>query len=218
MKYFLTILIIMVLSSVSVSSARDNATSDLERELHDAFKSISLSHLGLEYPPDNDRLSSCTGGCLEVFNRVMDAKQFIMAQAHAMPEKTLGITLDAIFHYALQIPAASSRPKSPDEGLSESSTCFGAIIALYFFDRDAQDRIIFDRIKSGPPEVLDKLFVLDYEWLHNRPNPERWVVFVDSLPEKNFPAPFKKHIIETLRKKDFKKFGIMLDRPPLYEK
>jgi hypothetical protein len=217
MKKLIYILILLAISSGAACSARGNRRGDLEPALREAFRAIYLSTYGLNYPGDDERLANCiahkTEDCLKTFNRVMDAKQFIVDQIQADPERVLNITLDTIFTYADLIPDRIKPLKSPDEGQNEELTYIGAIIALYFFNQDIQDQVIFKRMRTAPAKILNNLFNTAFEWQYNRPHPERWVAFVKTLPEDLFSIYRKKRIINSLKTTDYKKFGIMLDRP-----
>jgi len=215
-KNLICIFIVLALTLVAACNAKDNGSGDLEPELQNAFQAIQLSIGGLDYPGDEEGLASCIAykdkDCLKTFNDVIDAKQFILAQIQADPERVLNITLDTIFTYADLIPVSKIPFMHPDELKNERLAYTGAIIALYFFNRDKQDQVILNRMKKAPLKVLKKLFRVDV-WLYNRPQPERWVTFVETLPENSFSIHDKKFLIDTLRTTDFKKFGIMLDRP-----
>jgi hypothetical protein len=218
MKKLICILILLAISAVAACSARGNRKGDLEPALQEAFRAIYLSTYGLNYPGDDEGLANCIAhkdeDCLKTFNRVMDAKQFIVDQIQADPERVLNITLDTIFTYAELIPDPTARLKSSDEGLKEQLTYTGAMMALYFFDQYEQDHVIFNRMKTAPSKILNNLFsTAAYAWLYNRPYPERWITFVETLPENFFSTRHKKLIIATLKTTDYKKFGIMLDRP-----
>jgi hypothetical protein len=219
MKNLICISILLALFPVITCSAKDNRSDDLEPALHKAFRAIYLSTYGLNYPGTEDRVANCIArkvkDCLDTFNDVMDAKQLIVDQIQADPERVLKITLDTIFTYAELVPDPKIPLKDPNEGLHEESTYTGAIMALYFFNRDEQDQVILNRMKKAPLKVLEELFyTAAYAWLHNRPHPERWVAFVETLPENSFSIRRKKTIIDTLKTTDFEKRGIMLDRPP----
>jgi hypothetical protein len=217
MKCFASILLVLsFLCPVSACAAADNRPGDLTTALHKAFSDIYSTHYCPDFPPYKRNVDRCYAykdkACLKAFNEVMDAKQFLMAQVKADPDRVLKITLDTIFEYADKTPDRDKR-KTPDEGLTEATICNGAIIALYFFNQDKQDRIILDRVKTAPPKILELFFPMHYEWQYNRPDPEPWVKFVETLPEKEYSALYKKQLIETLRKTDYEKFGLMLDRP-----
>lgn len=217
MKCFTSILLVLsFLRPLGPCAAADNRAGDLTSALHEAFSAIYFTHYGLDFPPNQDIVDKCYAykdkGCMKVFNEVMDAKQFLMAQVKADPDRVLNITLDTIFEYAEKTPDPDKR-KTPDEGFTEATICNGAIIALYFFNQEKQDRLILDRVKTASPKILRLFFVTYYEWQYNRPDPEPWVKFVETLPEKKYSAHFKKDAIETFRKTDYVKFGLMLDPP-----
>jgi hypothetical protein len=217
MKNCLCVLIVSLLAPAAACAASSKRSDDLERTLQDAFRAIYLSHFGLDFPADEDRANRCYVNrdepCLRTFERVMDAKRYIVAQARADPGRVLQITLDTVFQYGDMISDPASRT-AEGEGFFEASTCDGAIIAFYFFDRDEQDRKILDRLKSASPKVLERLFVTYYEWHYNRPDPQRWIAFVEALPERSFSAPFKKDTKDSFRNTTRKRFGLMLDPPP----
>jgi hypothetical protein len=219
MKNLIFVLILLALSLAAACSAKDNRSGDLEPALHKAFRAIYFSTYGLDYPGPDEGVADCIAykdtDCLKIFNRVMDAKQLIVDQIQADPERVLNITLDTIFTYADLISAQKTRQDSSGIIPNEETTYTGAIMALYFFNRDEQDQVISNRMKNAPPKVLEELFyTAAYAWLYNRPHPERWVTFVETLPENVFSIEHKKLIIDTLKTTDFKKDGIMLDRPP----
>ncbi len=204
----------ILLSSVACANSAE-PSDDLESSLHEAFKAIYLSHFGLEFPPNQEIANICYAtqdeSCLSTFERVMDGKRYIVSQVRADADRVLQITLDTIFRYAA-IPDNGTR--QTDEDLIEESTAgYGAVMALYFFDRYGQDRKIVGRMKFATPEVLRSLFRIDYEWQYNRPDPQRWIDFVEALPEKSFPASLKEEIISCFRKSDRTKFGLMLEPP-----
>ncbi len=217
MKNLICISILLALSLVDACSAKDNRSGDLEPALHNAFRAIYLSTYGLEYPGDDEGVAHCIAykdkDCLKTFNDVMDAKQLIVDQIQADPERVLNITLETIFTYADLISDQKARQDSSGIIPNEETTYTGAIMALYFFNRDEQDQVILTRMKKAPLKVLEELFGA-YAWLYNRPHPERWVAFVETLPENSFSIQHKKTIIDTLKTTDYKKRGIMLDRPP----
>jgi hypothetical protein len=215
MKNLICVLILLALSLAAACSAKDNRSDDLETALHHAFRAIYLSTYGLNYPGTDEGVAYCIAykdkDCLDTFNYVMDAKQLIVAQIQADPERVLNITLDTIFTYAELIPDPKTRQDSSGIIPNEQTTYTGAIMALYFFNRDEQDQVIFNRMKNAPLKILEGLFGAD-AWLYNRPHPERWVTFVETLPENPFSIQHKKTIIDMLKTTDFKKDGIMLDR------
>jgi len=218
MKNLICIFILLAFSLVSACSAENNRNGNLEPALQNAFRAIYYSTYGLDYPGDEEGIAHCIAykdeECLKIFNRVMDAKQFIVAQIQADPERVLNITLDTIFTYAEFMPDPKAKQSDPDEELHDVSTDIGAIMALYFFNRDEQDQVILNRMIKAPLKILEYLFYHPHAWMHNRPHPERWVTFVETLPENSFSIHDKKFLIDTLRTTDYKKFGIMLDRPP----
>ncbi len=213
MKTRLIFLILSILLPSAACAAEAKPTDNLEYSLQEAFRAIYFSHFGLDFPPSQDIVDRCytnrDESCLKVFERVMDGKRYIVTQVQADPDRALQITLDSIFQYAVVPADAINR----NEGLTKEECIYhGAVIALYFFNRDEQDRKILDRMKSAPLKILDSLFG-NYEWQLNRPEPERWIAFVKALPEKDFPASHKEYIISCFRKAGRKKFGLMLEPP-----
>jgi hypothetical protein len=201
--------------------AADKPAGELELELQEAFRSLYFSNFGRNYP-GSATLATCTPEkdepCYKIFNRVMDAKQFIVDQIQLDADLVLGITLNTIFDFAELIPDYEQWVKlHPGKSIPEELTCQGAIIALYFFDQDDQDRVILNRIKTASPDILDRLFHKNYEWHYNRPDRDRWVAFVESIPETDFfSASWKRATIEAFRLETphFREFGIMLNRQP----
>ncbi len=215
MKTRLFFLILSILLPSNACAAEAKSIDNLEYSLQEAFRAISFIHYGLDFPPNQDIVDRCYANrdesCLRTFEPVIDAKRYIVTQVRADPDRALQITLDTIFKFTEV--QADAIDRITNEGLSEECTYHGAIMALYFFNRDEQDRKILDRIKSAPLRVLNSLFG-DYEWQYNRPEPQRWIEFVKALPEKDFPASHKEYIISCFRKAGRKKFGLMLE-PPL---
>lgn len=216
MKKLLCIFVIILQSHAAIVSAAVSGDGKLELELQEAFRAFHIVHYGLEYPWTQDLLDGCYAGkadypCVKYFERVRDAKHFVSAQVRANPDRTLQITLDTIFSSGRPSPMGLSHA-GQEENFGEA-TYYGAIMALYLFNRDEQDRQILARMKSASPKVLNDLFNISYEWLHNRPDPQRWVIFVETLSGKDFSEHAKKDIINTIRKSDYEKFGLMIEGP-----
>ncbi len=155
---------------------------DFELALKWAYHDLHLAHMGLEYPPRKEILESCwksrDRGCLDAYLSVQQGKKIVLNNKDIDPNRTLSFTLDTI---CKQCDMALDHHK----GIGVESECIGAVTALYFFNSEDEDKIILNRLEKASPLVLD--WVLDgprAEWFYNRPDPERWIDFVNNLPDE----------------------------------
>ncbi len=139
-------------------------------ELRALFETVALAHLGLDYPYTEQGLSECrTRGnmpCLELHREVRRAR----ARLAELPAvTTLPTTLETIESACAASEPASTRP-----------LCRGAIMALFFFDTVEQDHEIRARVAGWEPKTRALLFVDDFAWHHNRPDPGLWTDYVET--------------------------------------
>lgn len=208
MKKSLSSLFLLLFVTIAICNASDNENKKLD--LMGAYSKIWYTHSAINYPHSKEKLNNCIKNndatCLSCYKEVKAAKQYLLDQIATHPDKVLTFTLDTIFNYCQKEPAETFEAIIQDESL-----CFGAVIAIYFFDQEKHDLIMLDRIKDAPPKVLDKVFG-NFEWLYNRPSPQRWIKFIEKLPEKVMTKGGKSFFIDRLKMKkgDYEEFGLML--------
>ncbi len=181
--------------------------------LKGAYQKLWLANWGLEYPPRQDILDLCKQGkdpsCLETYQYVQEGKETLLSKISSDPEKALSNTLDTI---CMQCEKNIEEIKDENKALETESVCFGALTALYFFDKDDQDKAILDRLLKQSSQVLSRIARHQFEWFHNRPEPERWTKAINKLSDEKLERWKKEAIIEEIEKdiKSIEKFGVML--------
>jgi hypothetical protein len=202
MNKIATFLVLCFLLSGCTNSA--SAEKAFESKLDKAYEDLYSARFGLEYPPSKKDLDICKNkkieSCLRVYTAVQDAKKFIHEVIERDESLALSDTLNKI------------TVKCGVENSMKDLTCVGAVISLYFFDKEKYQQQIRDALTSSGNSVIKLVFSYRYEWMYNRPDSDRWIAFVNSLPEPvmshNEKEPFIEYFEES--NKSFKKFGVML--------
>jgi hypothetical protein len=147
-----------------------------------AFQDLALASIGLEYPPSKKVLESCWEGrdraCLDTYLDVQQGRKILIHRKDTDPARALSFTLNTICKQC-------ETPADNEKGVGSEMECIGAIKALYFFNSPDEDMMIIKRMENASPRVLG--WVLDgprAEWYHNRPDPDRWIEFVNRLPDE----------------------------------
>jgi len=194
----------LLLLSLCGCSGPANADKELESELTKAYEDLYLSMYGLEYPPNEKVLQTCKKNniesCLRVYKKVQTAKKVVQNAIARDEPLALTTTLDKIVN------------KCSSEKSEDDFTCVGAVVSLYFFDKEKQQQQIMDALANLSSHSVKLVFNHQYPWFFNRPNPDQWIAFVNSLSDQMLPAMNKKIAIEYFEesKKSFEKFGVML--------
>jgi hypothetical protein len=185
-------------------SSPANADKELESKLAKAYEDLYLSMYGLEFPPNEKVLETCKKNniesCLRVYKKVQAAKKVIQDAIADDDTLALNSTLNKIV------------TKCADEKSGDDFTCVGAVVSLYFFDSEKYQRHIMDALSNSGSNSIKLVFSHQYPWFFNRPNPDKWIAFVNSLSDQMLPPTDKKITIEYFdkSKKSFEKFGVML--------
>ncbi|MCI0505835.1 MAG: hypothetical protein L0Z73_06950 [Gammaproteobacteria bacterium] len=200
-KLTIVILSVLLLSGCSQSA---NADKDFEAQLDNAYEALNLARLGLDYPPNQEILDNCVkdndSSCLRAYNRVQEGKKFLLETISRDEDRVLRITLNRI------------ETKCASEKTEDSFICTGAVVSLYFFNKEHHQPQIMDALLNKGENLVKWVFFMRFEWMYNRPDPDEWIAFVKSLPDDVMP-PIEKDIeINTFEKskQPFEKFGVML--------
>jgi len=197
---------IVILSMLLLGGCSDsaNAGKNFEAQLDNAYEALNLASLGLTYPHYQHRLEDCIQNndesCLRSYKRVQEGKK-IVAEAISRDEaRVLHISLNRI------------QTKCVSDKVEDSTVCIGAIVSLYFFDKDHHQLVIMDALRAMPHISFKQVFASKYEWMYNRPDPDQWIAFIKTLPDDKMPATRKKSTIDDFEKSKqlFEKFGVML--------
>ena len=140
----------------------------------------SLENL-LSFPTTQEALDECVASkdesCLQLYSRFRRAVQRLF---DAGVETALKRTLTAVEAECRAAASPGSTPFSPWQ------SCRGAVTALYFFPSKAQDRAILAHLRTLNAAVLRNALVdsqgFTGDWVYNRPDPQRWIMFVESVP------------------------------------
>jgi hypothetical protein len=201
--------------------ATDGKYNRKNYDLDYAYGDIYLSHFGMGYPENEKRLDDCIKNrykdCLGCYSAVKRGRDYLLKRISEDPDRTFKITLDNILYYCNKDLLRDYRSnehifQAERYNLKISTLCDGPIISLYYFDQDKYDSIILERLKHAPPKVINEFFIIDYEWMYNRPDPKRWIRFLEKLPNNVMNKHDKAFKIKKFQKKkgDYEKFGIML--------
>lgn len=202
MKKTVICLVVCFLLSGCISSA--SADKAFESKLDKAYEKLYSARFGLEYPPNQKILDLCIKhndkSCLSVYTYVQSAKKFIHEAIENDDPIVLSNTLNKI------------TVRCADGNNIKDFTCVGAVIALYFFDKEKHQQLIRDALAASGNHVIKLVFSSRYEWMYNRPDPDQWIKFVDSLPESAIPTAEKDAFVKYFEesKKSYEKFGVML--------
>ncbi|HEY5603290.1 MAG TPA: hypothetical protein VIM41_09290 [Gammaproteobacteria bacterium] len=200
-KHTIIMLSVLMLGGCSDSA---NAGKDFEAQLDNAYEALNVARLGLDYPHYQSILDDCVRdkdkSCLGVYKDVQSAKKFVLEAISRDEDRVLRITLNRI------------ETKCASEKNGDSFICTGAVVALYFFDKQHHQPQIREALRIMPNISFKRVFSLKYEWMYNRPDPDQWIAFIKSLPDHVMPPNEKKIEIETFEKSKqlFEKFGVML--------
>lgn len=205
-------IVMLIIGCCKPCIVKDN----FELSLKWAYQELALASVGIEYPPSKKVLSSCWKGhdraCLDTYFDVQQGKRVLIHNKDSDPERALSFTLDTIC-------SQCDKPVDHIKNISSEMECIGAIKALYFFNNPAEDMIIVNRLEKASPRVLN--WVLDgprAEWYHNRPDPGRWIEFVNRLTDETIAQMAdptekmeKSFIIDQFKMKEveIEPFGIM---------
>ncbi len=193
---------------------------DFTLSLKTTYQRLCATKLGLDYPPRQEILDlfkqGKDPGRLKTYQSVQVGKKDLLSKLSIDPERTLSFTLDTICTQCEKTDKIEDKEKS----FELQQQCLGALTALYFFNKDQQDKAILDRLHKASPNVLTWAFsTFRFEWFYNRPKPNRWIEFSKNIPEeilKQMAKPpgemQREYIIERFEKNidDIDKFGIML--------
>lgn len=139
--------------------------------LKTSFEKIYLAKGGLAYPQTKEILDACVQSkdqpCLDAYNSVEEARNSIETIADL---DALNTTLNIIEQTCLA-----------DNDTMMNFTCFGGIMSLFFFNSPGQDDIILARVKNYPMKIQNMIFNNEFYWYHNRPNPKRWVQYIEEV-------------------------------------
>ena len=209
---FIVWAILLAASTCHAAGSHSAKSLGLEKKFQDAFRSLYMTRFGLEGPKGERQLNTCivsgNSRCLKLFKYVMDAKHFLQEQIRQDPHHALELTLDTIFKLDPAPPPGKRRD------LHDEAVSVGATFALYFFSTEEQDQILFQRMEHAPPAVLDRVFDgVNEEWLYNRPDPERWIPFINALPDSILTSFEKESRISSLKTPPLEKSAIMLEWP-----
>ncbi|MCI0507596.1 MAG: hypothetical protein L0Z73_16000 [Gammaproteobacteria bacterium] len=200
-KLTIIILLVLMLGGCSNSS---NAGKDIEAQLDKAFAALWLADLGLEYPHDQGILDYCVKNndeaCLRAYQQVQGGKKIILETIAQDEALVLRTTLNRI-----EIKCASEKTE-------DSIVCTGAVVSLYFFNKDHHQAQILASLRAMSSTSFKRAFSGKYEWMYNRPDPDEWIAFIKSLPDHTMPANEKVPVIRHFEKskQTFEKFGVML--------
>ena len=200
-KHTIVMLSVLLLGGCSDSA---NAGKDFEAQLDNAYEALNLALYGLTYPHYQRILDDCIKdrdeSCLRSYKRVQEGKKFLLAAISRDEDRVLRITLNRI------------ETKCASEKTDDSIVCTGAIVALYFFDKQHHQPQIREALRIMSQPSFKRVFSAKYEWMYNRPDPDQWIAFIKSLPDHVMPPNEKKIEIETFEKskQPFEKFGVML--------
>ncbi|VAW58245.1 hypothetical protein MNBD_GAMMA11-2818 [hydrothermal vent metagenome] len=164
--------IMAIMCFLIIAGCNASEKSDLRDVLEKSFEDIYLAKHGMEYPYSKDRLNSCVKNnykpCLNVYHRVIDAKNTIVSQVSGESQGiALGITLDIIESACL----------SKDENVA-NFICYGGIMSLYFYNSPEKDKYILSRLKKLPEKIRTLIFNSDFFWYYNRPNRDLWIRYI----------------------------------------
>lgn len=169
--------------------------------LRQAYQYLGYSHHGLDYPGNKEILDRCIKNqiepCLRVYHKVKEAKQVILTYIGSDRQKIFQFTVDTIM--------------SDCDQQAHQPTCFGAVVALYFFNEAQEDDQLFKVIAKATPEVFGNLFLKRFEWYFNRPCPDKWINFIQSA--RKLTAEDKAQLItyfKQAKQENYTAFGIML--------
>lgn len=185
-------------------SASAGAGEEIEARLDGAYEGLYVSLYGLQYPPNRNVLDACfknnDRSCINAYERVQEAKKTLREIIDRDESFALANTLNKIFVHC-----------GGNAGDSDFS-CIGAVIALYFFNEERHQQPIMDALSKSGGDVISLVFGHHYPWFFNRPDPDRWIVFVNSLPDRLLPPMGKRITIQYFEdsKQNFERFGVML--------
>ena len=199
------ILFMLLVFSIAGCSNSAKAGKDVEATLDKAFEALNGASLGIEYPPSQEVLDGCIknkdASCLKAYTNVQDAKKTILKAIDDDAGRALNITLDR------------RMTKCNDKKIFEDDAiCIGAIISLYFFNKQNQQQKIMDALRTAPSVSFKRAFATNFEWMYYRPDPNQWIEFVNSLSDQSMPPDEKKLVIEDFKQseQEIMKFGVML--------
>jgi hypothetical protein len=205
----------------TLSLASDSKNKSEKYDLDYAYEAIYLSHFGLEYPGNKKHLDDCIKnrdkGCLSCYSVAKKGRDYLLKWITQDQDRTLKKTLDNIIYYCNEDPiedygSNEHTSKAKRYNYKIGTLCVGPIISLYYFDQDKYDRVTLERLKHAPPKVINEVFGDNYEWMHNRPDPKRWIRFLENLPSNVMNKSKKTNRIEIFQKKKGagEAFGVML--------
>lgn len=181
------------------------------------YQSLGLTKIGLDYPTQ-EALENCKqyrANCEKDYSQnyisVQKAKKELLANIAIDPQHSLAFTLDTM---CLQCGKNTEALRKENEvaALETSLECLGAITALFYFNDMDQDKIIMNRLLEPSPQVLTWLSKFRFEWIYNRPDPDKWIASLDKLPSGELDPDMKNAIIQAFEeaKVGFEQFGVML--------
>lgn len=204
--------IFLVLVFCSSCRERHSGADKYASLLMTVYQRLGYTKLGKDYP-SHDLFEIWKQNNFEsrTYQQVQSAKKELQAKIANDPERILNFTLDAIGRQCNQ---------DIDQMIKEDQTavidveleCVGAITALYFFEKPDQDKMILDRLPNSSPRVLNWLTEFRFEWIYNRPNPQRWIEAIENIPNIQIDWDRKATFIQNLKEAGHstEKFGVML--------
>ena len=200
-KHAIVMLSVLLLGGCSQPA---NAGKNFETQLDNAYEALNVARLGLDYPPNQEILDNCVkdndSSCLRAYKRVQEGKKFLLAAISRDEDRVLRITLNRI------------ETKCASEKNGDSFICIGAVVALYFFDKQHHQPQIMDALLNKGENLIKWVFFMRFEWMYNRPDPDQWIAFINAVPDDILPANEKVPVIRHFErsKQAFEKFGVML--------
>lgn len=172
--YILTIAMLLVLISSAACSSNIKEPSKAGLSAFDQFKS---SYVKVNYPT-NMELEGCLqkDDCKSLYVHTMNSLDTLIDKNR---KQTLSDILWIINN------------KCP-QGLKGEFDCRSAVALLYFFDTKAEEENLFKFVTTANPKILDTLFVENIIWLMNRPQKQKWLLFIDS--SNSFDKTTKEHL------------------------
>jgi hypothetical protein len=189
-KIRLAVLVLIMFFGCNYNT-HESKQEELSSTLKTAFERLYLAKGGLEYPHSKEALDNCTQhndkACLDAFNQVNHAKDVIASSADI---KTLETTLDIIEATCL----------SSDEETAPF-ICYGGIMSLYYYNAPDQDTLIMNRMERYPKTIRNMIFNNEFYWYLNRPDPNKWIRFLESADIHWDDRPQKMYTLDMFKKK-----------------
>ncbi len=216
-----TLLLFVCLLFPTICFASDIKNKPRKYDLDYAYEDIYRSHFAMDSPYHKEDLDRCikTGDkdCLFCYSSAKRGRDYLLKRISEDPDEILNITLNNIFNYCDKDLVRDYRSQehiiqAHSSNLKISTLCAGPVISLYYFAQDKYDRVILERLSHAPSKVIKSIFKGNYEWMYNREDPNRWIRFIEELPDNVMNKDEKKANIEIFQKKkgDYKKFRLML--------